>query len=536
MIRLGRVAVLAGLVLAIPWGPARAQEPADGQEQRLRLLEQLSGERITLTVEEIEISSLLKLLSQAARVNIVAGPEVTGQVSVNLFDVPFKEALDSILGVGGFTHYRKGDIIFVTTEAAKATLPLGVSDITLHTYRIRYAEPEEILSAVKEFLSPAGKAIVSQGKNLVVQDAPNYVALIDQLVNKLDVPPELVKVYEISHAAPEDVLNAIIPFLSARGNAIMSPGKKLVVQDTPDYLGTIEGIIKELDLPPRQVLISSRILSVTHSDDKSLGVEMGSVFESPRGDQTTTFTQGFVQELTNGILTEGLTGYFAIIARDHENILISALQDKADVQVLAAPQLLVLDGETARIQVGERLGFRITTTTETASLESVEFLEVGTLLEVTPSIGVDGLIKMKVHPEVSSGSISSDGLPSERTTEATTTMIVKDGETIVIGGLLDTTKERFRTQVPVLGSIPILGFLFGRNRWVDRTSELVILITPRIAGPTAISQMEPQINWVEAVQRRLAGDETAASEAPKPKPKKGTTDRRLLRRGVRKSL
>ena len=197
-----------------------------------------------------------------------------------------------------------------------------------------------------------------------------------------------------------------------------------------------------------------------------------------------------------------------MIVRGHVQAFIEALSVKNKVETIASPQLLAIHGKTSRIQVGDRLGFRVTTTTQTSSLESVEFLEVGTLLEVTPYISKNGLIRMVVHPEVSTGSITPDGLPEERTTEASTEMLVGDGETVLIGGLLNVSRQRTRNQVPILGDIPLLGLLFGRNGWVDVQSELLILITPRIVGPSPNSTMLEAIETVDRLEDHMQAERT----------------------------
>jgi len=203
------------------------------------------------------------------------------------------------------------------------------------------------------------------------------------------------------------------------------------------------------------------------------------------------------------------------------------------VDILAAPQIMALDGETARLQVGDRLGFRVTTTTETSSLQSIEFLEVGTVMEVTPHIAKDGLIRMEINPKVSNGVVSVLGLPSEQTTEVATQMIVEDGSTIVIGGLLNATKGRIRSQIPFLGDLPLVGWLFGRNTWVDDKSELVVLITPHIVGPNPSPYMQNKIDAARQqfdgyAQQGILNIDPHAPNADKPKKKKGGRWRQVL--------
>ncbi|MFC1736055.1 secretin N-terminal domain-containing protein [Candidatus Hydrogenedentota bacterium] len=428
---MNRFVLIACVIMLLPGVLARAQETETGMENPAI---DASNDKVTLTVENADIVTVLKTLAVTSRVNIISGPDVSGTVSINLFDVSFDEALNSILGLSGYTYFQMGNIIYVTTESNKAELPIGAQNMEMRSYRIEHATPEEVRDTLAEFVSPAGKVVLSAEE------------------------------------------------------------KTIVVQDSPEYLGNIERLVGELDVPPRQVLITAKILDVSSDDKLNIGVVLERI---PDGGlhYSDMFTSGFAQDLTD--LPDGATGLFFGAVRFDDRMFLEALAEKADVELLAAPQLLALDGEEAEMIVGDRLGFRITTTTETSSLESVEFLDVGTQLILTPHIANDGLIRLEIHPKVSSGVISPEGLPSESTAEVTTTMLVRDGETVVIGGLLNKSYQHRRAQVPWLGDIPILGYFFGRNSLSDTTSELVVLITPRIVGAESEPFMENSISQVD---------------------------------------
>jgi type II secretory pathway component GspD/PulD (secretin) len=405
--------------------PAAAAGPKD---VRVALLE----DHVTLGLDEVSIPEVMKLLSQTSRVNIISGPDVTGNVSVNLYHVTLADALDAILGMGGFTYYVKNNVIYVTAEKRQLEIPSFANDLEIRTFTISHAVPEDLLDTVNEFLSPSGKATLGKENQIVVRDSPGYLASIARLIS-------------------------------------------------------------EVDAPPRQVLITAKLLTVQYDDDMTLGVG----FERNKAlEDTPIITKGFAENPTQ--LATGALGLFAGHANKDLNVFLQALEEKGDVNILAAPQLLVLDGEEAQIQVGDRLGFRLKTVTETAALETIEFLELGTVLSVTPKIGEDGLIRLNINPKVSNGRISADGLPSENTAEAKTSMIVADHQTIMIGGLINLGKRRLRTQIPVLGSIPYLGYFFGRTRSVENKQELIILIQPEIIAPQSPTpQMQDRTQVVE---------------------------------------
>jgi type II secretory pathway component GspD/PulD (secretin) len=276
-----------------------------------------------------------------------------------------------------------------------------------------------------------------------------------------------MQTFRLNYANIAEASTMVQNVLSPDGKMVMGKeSKTLLVQDTPETLEKITVLLQTLDTRPRQVLIEAKIFEVTLDSDTTLGIDWAVLFgQSGLGGRLgTAFTQGFA---TNPL--SGAQGFF----------LISALQERTNLNALASPKILAVDGEEAQILIGQKLGFRITTTTQTSTLESVEFLDVGTELLIRPLISDDGYILMNVHPKVSDGKVEL-GLPNETTTEATTSVLVKDGSTIVIGGLIRERDEEVRTQVPGLGDVPLLGALFRRREARKRKTEIAVLITPYI--------------------------------------------------------
>jgi hypothetical protein len=167
------------------------------------------------------------------------------------------------------------------------------------------------------------------------------------------------------------------------------------------------------------------------------------------------------------------------------SVFIDALEKIGDTNVIASPRVLCLNKQRAEIQIGEQLGYVNTTVTQTFSTQSVSFLDVGTLLRIRPYIGTDGKIRMEVHPELSTGSVTVDAgltLPNKSVTQVTTNVMCDDGRTIVIGGLIREDLKTNTSQVPYFGNLPWVGPLF-RNKTEDiERSEIIVLITPRIVG------------------------------------------------------
>lgn len=470
-----RIILLSILLTALlPGGPNALAESEEGNVSEGPAVSiAMSNDKISLRAENAELAAILRFISEAGQVNIVAGPDVSGKISVNLEEVPLAEALDAILGISGFTHYRVGSIIFVTTEANKALLPSIAQDLEVKTFRVNHIDPSQLLTTFEELLAPSGKVW-------------------------------------------------------------LNPGDMLVVKASAESLSTVEHLLLELDVPPRQVRIAVTIVNVSRDNNLSIGLGFDTLPFSRFGLEA--LTSGFAQPFpfgSDGTTAISSSGVFMGTLQSDSRAFLEALEEVSDVEILAAPDILALDGEQARIQVGRRLGFKLVTFGASGeSIESVEFLEVGTVLTVTPKIADDGLVRLEINPKVSEGFLD-DGLPTEITTEVSTTMLVRSGETVIIGGLLNATRQRIKSQVPFLGDIPVLGKLFGRRRWIDNQSEVVVLITPYIVGPMTPSALQQRIDaangrWGEIGEERLIRDEVPF---PKESPARAWED--LLKKGRR---
>jgi len=161
--------------------------------------------------------------------------------------------------------------------------------------------------------------------------------------------------------------------------------------------------------------------------------------------------------------------------------VLNALKERGRLRTISTPKLLAMEGLEAETVVGTRIGFKVTTTVNQVTTESIEFLESGVILRVTPAVDDSGHVMMDVHPEVSTGIINPlTGIPSQTTTEVTTRMIVPDGQTIFVGGLIKHSIEESKSGVPVLGRIPGVGRLFSNRENVSTNTETVVLITPTV--------------------------------------------------------
>ncbi len=378
---------------------------------------------VTLSATGLDLNELLTMLSRSRNINIVCHGDVSGPVSIDLHDVPFFQALKSVVAIAGFEVVRKDNIYFVRAPQGESG---GLSAINeTKTFRLDYAKTSDILPVIQELLSSDGKAI----------------------------------------AYP--------------------PIRSIVVEDNSEVLEQIEILLQSLDVAPRQVFIEARVLEARLSDDMSFGIDWTLLFTTDEGNGETQ-TSGMASDPTGG--NPGL--YVSWGAVDFTS-KIEATAGVEELSTISAPRLLATDGAEAEIIIGGQLGFMVLTTVENAVMQSVEFLDTGAQLKLTPTITGNGFIMMDIHPELSDGVVES-GVPAKTTTQVSSNVLVADGETIFIGGLIREREEESRKGIPLLMDIPLLGAFFGRTVKSVQKEEIIVLITPRIVQPgEVIDQKAP---------------------------------------------
>ncbi|MCE5186323.1 MAG: hypothetical protein LLF76_09385 [Planctomycetaceae bacterium] len=415
--------------------PTPAQAPAAPEQAVEPVTEPaMTGQSIqTITFKkDMPIKDALRMLAQMYQKNIVPSAKVDGIVTVtNLYDVSFEEALQAVLGT--HKYEAKGNFIKVYTndEFMQDKSRFDHAIIALH-----YINSDEARKLAEPLLSEFGKLGATT-------------------------------------AAPTEME-------AGKSGDTLAVHDRLVISDYPENIQKIREILTEVDVEPMQVLVEVTVLEATLTDKTQFGVSWsnldGVTVKDPLG------YSGFVQDLAPSIKSGLAVG----ITFDNISALITALEDVTDVTVMANPKILALNKQTGKIIIGRQDGYlSLTNVAEGGtSTQQVEFLESGTVLEFRPFIGRDGMIRMEIHPEQSTGTIAETTagytLPQKSTTEVITNVMVQDSQTIVLGGLFKEETNLSRSQVPILGDIPVLGEVF---RGVNDTStrvELIVLITPHI--------------------------------------------------------
>lgn len=432
-----RHCVLAGAVLLLL---CVLQTPLEAHDNKLL------HEKLTLNLNEIELSEVMQMLADRARANILLAKGVSGEVSINLYDVSVEDAIHSIAAAAGYVvEIRNKSYFILKQEDAGKHI---ASELTqLRTFKVQYSDPKVVEDIVKPYLSNYGKITALEERKL------------------------------------------------------------LVVQDTPQTMKRIERLLVDADRSPRQILIEAKILEITLDSSETFGIDWRKLFTADDGSGAFGL---------RGFSSSDSQGFFMDYVNPNVEVLLDALETRGRVRTLSTPKILALEDREASVVIGDRIGYRVTTTINQITTENVEFLESGVILNVKPTIDRQGNVMLDVHPEVSTGTIAS-GLPNQTTTEVTTQLLVKDGQTVFIGGLIKLNSSRSERSFAGLGSVPLLGKLFSREEKVSVNTETVVLITPYILTNRQDWWSQSAIKKINKVENTLdsnaAGIDAAHTQA-----------------------
>jgi len=413
--------------------------------------------RITLHAKDEDLTKVLETISRLNEVNIIASKNVKGKVSADLYKVTVDEVLDAICRSNDLRWVREKGFIYVHTPAELEAIRQDDSRLVTEVFQLNYLTSEEAVKLIQPILSKKATTAVNTASEVGIASSSAAVG----------------------------------------GNSYPLQDC-VVVRDFPENLEEVRKMLKKMDQRPRLVMVEATILQVQLTDTTSLGVNFNALAgvdfrdlainpeptTAPATITTAAAATGragiheWGQVDTRGFAAPG-TGLNIGIVTNNVSVFINALEEVTDTTVLSNPKVLTLNKQRAEVMVGDRIGYRTTTFTETQAYETVEFLESGTQLVFRPFISDDGYIRMEVHPEVSNGDLVNN-LPRETTTEVTCNVMIKDGHTLVIGGLFNEGVSIGRTQIPGLGNIPGLGWLFRSREDSTTRNEIIVLLTPHI--------------------------------------------------------
>lgn len=456
------IATLAASSIAFAQAPAAAPAatPASGNAQVKPTAGQAAAETFTIQFQDTDILQALQMLSMQGRRNIIASRGVQGKVSANLYDVGLFDALDVIMRANDLRMEESGNFIYVYTRQEW-------EDVTKSRLKkVSRNFPLEYLNA---------------------KDAGEFIG------------PILSEVGKVSFVG--DVEKGFQPSATDGGSDSWAFQGMLVVSDYPENIKAVEALLKEIDTPPAQVIVESTVVSTDVQQNDGFGVDV-SIIGNLSFSQFTNPLSG-AQQLLNGSVQKGEgvanasntnvtnikdpTLQVGVIS-DDVSVFLKLLDSVTDTTVLARPRVMALNRQRAQILIGQRTGYLNSTTTQTSTTQSVEFLDSGIKLIFRPFISSDGSIRMELAPSVSEATKSSTAtvggntmeVPNESTSEIVTNVRVKNGQTLVLGGLFKEKTVIDRRQVPGLGDVPLIGNAFkGYNDDLHR-EEIIFLVTPTI--------------------------------------------------------
>lgn len=449
-------------------------------------------EKLTLEVVNVEILDVLKLLSKRSGLNIVVGPEIKGQVSIFLKDVPIREGLKTILQSRGLAYYEEDGIFKVISEREyqeRFGIPFG--DVrTMRTFPVRHADATELAATLNFMKSPAGKIVVDGRSNtLVVTDTPRALDDMHRLVVRSD-RPLVTRAIKIRYARIEDLEAKLQDAMrkSFGHFAIDKRSNKIFITDIPSRVSRISAMIKAFDVKTPQVLIEAKVIEVHLTDGYRQGINWNAVLRNaslsiplnvtaPTGSSLTTLTS------SRGDLT----------------VVLQAIEAMGKTNTLSSPRITALDNQEAKLAVATKQPYVsqtvVQTTNSTNTADNVQFVDVGVTLNVQPRILSGGLIEMKIKPQVSASTSSLElqgvasgsntaftrtRIPIVTTQELETVVTVRSGTTIIVGGLIQDQQGKQRQGVPFLRRMPVVGHLFSSESDNFDKTELVMFLTPTL--------------------------------------------------------
>lgn len=499
----------ASLVLFCLPGAALAQGEAAQPEVRDPMKPDRSGDNkmqvevseqntVNITVKNEDIESVLEMLQLESERNIVLSKNVTGKVSATIKNATFDEALEAILYPNGWNYVVQGNFIYVFTQEEYAQRQKALLKREYKVVRLNYLNAEDAKEFVSMLLSKDGGEI------------------------------------QVNKASKEFAIGENTPV----GKDDYALSATLVIYDYPENIAAVETLLGQLDTKPQQVLVEATILQCSLNEANAFGVDFSIIADmeftdfiniggplsaannlikggtgaanqglSPSDNQGTAITSTPGNTSGPGTLKLG-------VVTDDVSIFVRMLDEVTDTVVLSNPKILALNRQPSRVLVGKRVGYLSTTSTDTSTTQSVEFLDTGTQLYFRPFVSEDGNIRMELKPQVSIADIrtvtdaggAAVTIPDEITQELTTNVNVRDGQTIVLGGLFTEDSSFTRRQVPWLGDIPIIGAAFRGNEDSTVRSEIIFMITPSIVSDASIAsaaaQAESDIERIRAGTRQ----------------------------------
>ena len=498
------------------------------------------GNHITINFNNIDLQAFTKFISDLTKRNFIIDDKVQGKVTiVSPTRISKEEAYQmflSVLELKGFTAVETDNVtkIIPSSQVRQSGIKV-ISDKEMDIkgegfltkiFHLNYVSPAELTKTMQPMISKDGNVISYSPTNaLIITDSFSNIKKLTDVIRVLDVEPPKgkgqINVYYLRNANAEDIAKVLTGIVSKtqgqpgaapaagmgrpsfESGVLVTPDKAtnaLVITASPQDYETLKDVISQLDIRRRQVYVEAAIMEISLDKQRELGIEFRSVEKLDNNRVTsfggtnfggmgaaTTGVEGFANIL--GLAVGIIKGTFTFRGIEYLNIgaLVRALQSETDVNILSTPNILTMDNQKAEIMVGENVPF-ITGKSQGAggvTLTTIERKDIGITLRLTPQISSDDHVSLEIYQEISALAEAAGFDPNvvgPITTKraASTTVIVKNAQTVAIAGLIRDNKSTIEHKVPLLGDIPLLGWLFKFQTKKAEKTNLMIFLTPHI--------------------------------------------------------
>ena len=441
---------------------------------------QAGDDLVNLSFDGVDYAHIFQTLGRLQGLNVLVDPSAAGQGTFELENLSFREALNLVAGFGGFDYRIIGNTLVVASpEKLRQINRLDVEAVRF--FQIEHAKPSDIGEALRlivpqeqMYIQPerglvillGAKAVLEQAEEIIaVLDKPSVQAFLQETAPEgaaeptaAAAPKYQLRVYRLNYAEPETVLSALSMIIDESLMRLDPESKGIIVRATADELAEVEAFLSDIDQPIPQVVLEVWVQEMTADALRNLGIDWKGI-------------PSFEESTAPVFLELEWKPWDLVLA-------LRLLEEKGDAKLLANPKITTLSGQTATIFVGDRVPVVLT---DEEGRTTMEFLESGINLQVTPRISEDQYITILVEPEVSTFIWRADTqYPQIRTREAQTTVRVKDGQPFVLGGLLQEQDNEAIKGIPFLSQLPILGQLFQWKETKHTQTEMTIFLIPRI--------------------------------------------------------
>ena len=430
---------------------------------------------VTMNIVDSEVREVLTSLASIGGVNIVADDSVNGKITVQLAGVSFQEALDIITKTKGLQYQTIGNTIIVGT---KNNMSAGFGQ--LHVFHLKFANPDDVVNAAKLALGLGGSTESSSTEN----SAQTTTTSNTNNTNSTTSNNDGTTTAEIS------------------GNLTVDKAtNSLLFYGTASEAQKVRAVLDQIDIPYEQVSLEAQVMSINKTDSKNLGIEWEwskapQYYEEYTPEKITIdATSGRITSIEPAEITrassfnKGTTGGIISFGRSPDGLpyefyyaaKINALINNGKANILSKPKITTINGKEATINIGGEVPIPTLTVSDNTTTTTYKYKETGIILKYTPRVNDDGYITAKIHTEVSTPTYDADTKAYRFNKRSADTQVrLKDGETMVIGGLIGSDESKVMSKIPFLGDLPILGRFFSNVNNSKNESEVIIFVTARI--------------------------------------------------------